>query len=512
MSSASLKKESRAVIRFVPFLVALTVLTWIGATAVSGQGQWGDHFEQFVWAHGVEWGYHKHPPLPTWMLAAAMGVFGPATWWPYVLAACCFLGTAMFTYGIARRLLGEAVAPLALLLLSLHHAFSARASLFNHNSVMLLAVSATVWCVLRALASKRHTAAWWALVGVTAGLAILSKYQAVVPLAGILVGAWLAGDLAPRQARRGLLAALTVAAALLLPHLVWLLNGHADAIAYATQQERTLSWAARGWNVTSFLAQQLRYMVGPLLLMGILAIAPGDRVSRVEEDMGRRSAWLFGLVGFPLCVTVLTGPLFGIELQNHWGYQALQFVSLWLAWRLRPHVPAAGGAWLLAAVSLHIAFLGFALMTDALPLGKATSRLDNKYPARALSEAVQRDWKNDTLCPLRLVVGPTFEAGMISIYSQGDIRVLEDGNFAKSPWIQAGDPQRFGAVYVSADQATLPIRGVSSFGSMDVSSVSPRPRTRIYWAIVPPARCDVTEDLSETTAMSSNARHETEQD
>ncbi len=49
-------KDSSAVIRFVPFLVALTVLTWIGATAATSQGQWGDHFEQFVWAHGVEWG------------------------------------------------------------------------------------------------------------------------------------------------------------------------------------------------------------------------------------------------------------------------------------------------------------------------------------------------------------------------------------------------------------------------------------------------------------------------
>ncbi len=447
------------------------------------------------------------------MLAAAINLFGPSTLWPYLLAACCFVGTAMFTYGIARRLLGEVTAALALLLLSLLHAFSARASLFNHNSVMLLTVSATAWSMLRALDAPRRATAWWVLVGVMSALAMLSKYQAVVPLGGIVAGAWLAGDLAPPQAKRGLLVAMAVAAALLSPHVLWLLDGHADAIAYATQHERTLGWNARAWNVMSFLAQQLRYLVGPLLLSVMLIMAPGDRVSRVDEDPGRRRAWLLGLVGFPLCVTVLTGPIFGMELQNHWGYQALQFVTLWLAWQLRSLVPAARSAWLLAPLSLHAAFLGFALATSGLASGKATSRLDNRYPAQALADAVQRDWKNDTLCPLRLVVGPTFEAGMISVYGRhGDVQVLEDGDFRKSPWIRPGDLQRLGAVYVSADRSTLPSRGVSTVGYLDVSSVSPPPKDRIYWAISPPEQCqEPTEDLSETTAT-FNARHETEQD
>ncbi|MEO8921816.1 MAG: glycosyltransferase family 39 protein [Caldimonas sp.] len=503
VSVAPLRIDSRAVLRFAPLFVVLTVLAWVGTTAATSPNQWGDHLEQYVWAHGVEWGYHKHPPLPTWMLAATISLFGPSAWWTYVLAVCCFVGTALFTYGVGRRLFGEAVAALALLLLSLMHAFSSRASLFNHNSVMLLTVSATAWCVLRALATERHPFAWWGIAGMAAALAMLSKYQAVVPLAGIFVGASLAGELKTGAAKRGAAFALLVATALLVPHLLWLLSGHGAAIDYATQQGRMLSLPARALNVMSFLAQQLRFMLGPLCLLGVLSILPGSRGSGSFVAPRRGRAWLFGLVGFPLAVTVLTGPLFGIELQNHWGYQALQFATLWLAWRLRPFIPVASGSWLLAALSVHAVLLGFALTAVDLSIGKATTRMDQQYPAQVLADAVLRDWRNDTLCPLNLIVGPTFEAGMVSVYNGGIAKVLEDGDFMKSPWIQRRDLQRFGAVYVSTDPTKLPHQGVSIVDFLDVSSVSPPPGSRIYWAIAPPDRCDEARnnELPATTAM-----------
>jgi 4-amino-4-deoxy-L-arabinose transferase-like glycosyltransferase len=486
--------DTRVIHYAIPIFAALIVLAWVRTTIATASGQWGDHFEQFVWAHGLEWGYHKHPPLPTWLLAGTIATFGPSVFWPYALASLCVLGTALFTYAIARMLFGDATAALALLLIGLQHAFSARASLFNHNSVMLLTVSATAWCVLRALASKRNGLAWWICGGATAAMAVLSKYQAVVPLVGIVVGAALSGDLASRGARRGLLVAGGIATLLLAPHLAWMLDGNSSAIDYATQNGRKLSSAASLWNVAGFLAQQLRFMLASLLFFGIVTLLAGARGARVAGDLRRSRTWLLGLVGFPLCVTVLTGPLFGIELQNHWGYQALQFISLWLAWRLRPLAPVAGGGWLAAALMVHFAFLGIAATTADVSLGKKESRIDNLFPAQALADAVLWDWKNDTLCPLALIVGPTFEAGMISVYNGGTAKVLEDGNFSKSPWIKEEDLKRLGAVYVSTDPAELPREGVSVIDSLDVTSVSTVRKGRIYWAIVPPESCDSSRE------------------
>ena len=47
----------------------LMAALWVLMPALLNGGQPGDHFEQFTWAHSMEGGYYKHPPLPTWLLA-----------------------------------------------------------------------------------------------------------------------------------------------------------------------------------------------------------------------------------------------------------------------------------------------------------------------------------------------------------------------------------------------------------------------------------------------------------
>jgi 4-amino-4-deoxy-L-arabinose transferase-like glycosyltransferase len=482
--------DASFVTRAVPWLALLVVAGWAAFLVGTSSGQWGDHFEQFVWAHGLDWGYHKHPPLPTWLLAALTGAIGPAVWSAEVLAVACILGTAFFTYRIARMLLGNAAATLALLLWGLQHAFSARAVLFNHNTVLMLMTSVTAWALLHALRNERRAPLWWVAAGAAAGLSLLAKYQGVVPLMGLLVAMLLSGELATRSARRGLLLAAATALLIVAPHLLWVLDDHFAAIAYAAQQGQSMNSSERAMNVASFLAQQLRMLFPALLLCGLLLMLGrrrGDAAPAEGPPLARQRSWLFGLIGLPLALTVLTAPLFGMHLQNHWGYQATQFASLWLAWRLRPHVRAAGPSWIVAALLVHAAFLGAAALSQAPEVnGK---RHDRHYPAQALADAVRQDWRDASLCPLGIVAGPTFEAGIVSVYNGGRSKVLEDGDFSKSPWISRADLERSGAVYVATELAELPSKGVTTIGYLDVPRLSADTENRVYWAIVPPETC-----------------------
>ena len=49
-----------------------------------------DNVEQLVWRGAVEWGYYKHPPLPTWLLAAASPAWPATPLLTYLLAAACW--------------------------------------------------------------------------------------------------------------------------------------------------------------------------------------------------------------------------------------------------------------------------------------------------------------------------------------------------------------------------------------------------------------------------------------
>lgn len=467
------------------------IALWVVVPAALNPGQWADHFEQFTWAHAVEWGYYKHPPLPTWLLAGLIGAFGPSPYWTYVLAALCTAGTGFFTYRIAQRLLPAALAPLALLLWGLQQAFSARAQLYNHNTVMMLAVSAGVWCVLQACSTSQRR--WWLAAGVAAGCSMLSKYQAVVPLAGVVLGLLLTGELRRRDVLVGLAWATACALLLFLPHLVWMVRHDFATLHYASQHgQPPLPWSGRGLSVASFLAQQVRLLFPTLLLALLLWTAPGVKAfppdhGQLSQTEGRvRRAWFLALIAFPLVVTVLTCPTFGLPLENEWGFQCLQFVSLWLAWRLRSVAPAPRR---LAALALAVQLPFLAVVgANAFQRNEPGHRDDALYPARALAQAVLRDWQRFTPCPLKIVAGPSFEAGMVSVYSPRPPVVLENGDFSTSPWVSLRQVQEEGAVYVSDNEDSLPEAAVM-VGSMKIPARTGGHGPRVYWAVIPPTYC-----------------------
>ena len=476
------------------------VALWVLVPAAVNPGQWGDNFEQYVWAHSLEWGYHKHPPLPTWLLGGLIALFGPSPYWAYLLAALCTAGTAFFTYRLAGRLLPGSLVGLAMLLWGLQQAFSMRAQVFNHNTVMMLAVSAAAWCVLQAVGSRQRR--WWAGAGLAAAAAMLSKYQAIVPLGGLVLGLLLTGDLARRDVRQGLYLAMGVAALGFAPHLAWMVNHDFATLRYAGQGGHAVPWGERGLSVLSFLAQQVRLLFPALLFAGLLWLLPGLRLRGTAADAApraadldraegadaqrRRRAWMVALIGFPLVITLLTCPAFGLKLQNHWGFQCLQFVSLWGAWQLRELTRRPAQVVVAVAVAVQLVALGWWWVAQANDTGASGRRLDPSYPARALAAAVERDWTRMTSCPLKLVVGPQFEAGMVSTYLPKPPQVLEGGDYRKSPWVRAEEVSTLGAVYVATDPADLPEHGVM----IDSMAIHGQGGGRIYWAVVPPAFCE----------------------
>ena len=504
--------------RHWPLALALAlVAVWVFVPAGLNPGQWGDHFEQFVWAHSLEWGYHKHPPLPTWLLAGLIALFGPSPGWTYLLAALCTGGTAYFTYCIAGRLLPPGLVGLSMLLWGLQQAFSMRAQVFNHNTVMMVAVSAAAWCVLQAVATRSPR--WWCAAGLAAGAAMLSKYQSIVPLAGIVLGLVLTGELtrgelarvdparvdpargeARQGARRGLVLAVAVAALVFAPHLIWMVHHDFTTLRYAGQGSQYLPWSERGLSLVSFLAQQVRLLFPALLFALLLRFLPGLRTAgtpaadrqidnQTPDQQRWRRAWLMALIAFPLVITLLTCPAFGLRLQNHWGYQCLQFVSLWLAWSMRALARRPSLTVAATALSVQLVAMGWLIGAQWSGQAGANQRIDTSYPAKALAAAVQQDWSRMTACPLKIVVGPSFEAGMVSTYLPKPPRVLEGGDFRKSPWVRADELHTLGAVYMANDPADLPEHGVMvnsmvlHVGQGDAGS------GRVYWAIVPPLVC-----------------------
>lgn len=484
------------------WMAAAFVVIWALWAVAFNTAQFGDNLEQFNWSHSLEWGYYKHPPMPTWLLGAAIHLFGPSRWWAIVMAALCALATAGLTHAIVRRMLGPRAAAAALLLWSLQLCFSSRVQLYNHNTVLVVFVAAAIWSALR---TRQGGLGWWLLTGLFAGAAMLSKYQAVLPLTGLLCALAWTGRLREKPQQLGLALALGTMLAVFAPHAAWVVDHDFTTLRYASQSIEPESLAERGMVLLSFAFNQVRMVFAALaaiVICGLLARraravagAGKDTVANVEADSSAHARalppeevriWLICLVWGPLVALALLALAGGVVLRNHWGVQTLQFVSLWMVWRWR-HLLVDMRR--LIGVAIVVQAMGLALYAEQQTDPDAmlsTRRMDTVYPAQRMADAALQSWRGATHCPLRYVAGPSFQAGLISLYAGGTAQVSE-GAF-ESPWITKQDMVRDGALYVVEGDAKLP-RGVAAAQTFSLSPLerAGTPARTITIGVRPPA-------------------------
>ena len=461
---------------------AAIVVAWALWAAFFNSAQFGDNIEQFNWAQSLELGYHKHPPLPSWILGAAIRLFGSSIYWAYGLATLSLLGTLAFTWLIGRELLGARLAAAACVLWGLNMSFSLRAQLYNHNTVLVLCIAATVWFAMRA---SRGGAVWWLATGVAAGAAMLSKYQAAVPLAGLVLALVASGRMRGAAQWRGLGGAFVLMLLVCAPHAVWVVRHDFSTLRYASEAVESSGLPARLGFVASFFANQVR-LEFPALLAVVVCWGLARRRRTAAAPAATRSdaeiapdlpAWMLGLVWSGLLVLVAMALLGGVSLRNHWGVQTLQFLPLWLVWRweraalldLRRLVWVA-----LCVQGLSLAFYAYEHSDPRAAL--SSRRNDTMYPAQRLAEAAQAHWAASTACSARYVAGTNFDAGLVALYAAHKMEVFESA--VATPWVSRDDVERRGALYVLDTGDAVP-QGVTNVVTFDlVPGTKPGPDAR----------------------------------
>ncbi|HEY4066336.1 MAG TPA: glycosyltransferase family 39 protein [Burkholderiaceae bacterium] len=429
---------------------AAIVVLWALWAAYFNTAQFGDNIEQFNWAQSLELGYHKHPPLPSVALGLMIKLFGPSLYWAYSLATACLLGTLVFTWMIGRELIGDRLSAAAVVLWGLNLSFSQRAQLYNHNTVMVLCIAATVWFAMRA--TRGHWL-WWIATGVGAGAAMLSKYQALVPLAALLLALVLTGRMKGRAAWGGLALALATLAAVFAPHAIWVVRHDYTTLRYAAEAVESANLWVRLRVIVAFLANQVR-LAFPTLLAIAICWAWTRRARRgapkpasdavVTPDFNR---WMIGLTWATLLVLAAMALLSGVSLRNHWGVQALQFLPFWLALQWDRRSPIDLRRLVVVALAVQAVSLTLYAVEHNDPNAMRSSRrIDTAYPARRLALTAVKHWASVTNCPLRFVEGSVFDAGLVSLYSGGQIQVFDSDR--ATPWIKPEDLQRDGALFV----------------------------------------------------------------
>ena len=484
--------------------VALVAI-WVTWTSLWDSGLYGDSVEQFIWSHSLELGYYKHPPLPTWLLAAAIQLLGPAWWLANALAAIFLAATGVFTWLVARQLAGQTVANTTLVLWGLQQCFSVSAEIYNHNTVLVLWLSATTYCLIRALDSNSHWR-WWAATGVLAACAMLSKYQAALPLAFLTVAALVIS----RQRGLKITARLCLASAFFVavfaPHIYWGITNHFPSLRYASAAiDESGGFSNRLFWVATFAINQIRMnlpLIGALLVSALMAaiwlplkVRPQVNAAEVGDTHQPVSVWMWALLWGPIGTLLVLSLLTGSQLRNHWGVQLFQFLPLWVAWTWRKQGFLEAKYLLIAAALMYLlGFTYYAFRQSDASTVLAERRADSAYPAQKMSAAAIEHWRAATQCPLRIVAGD-FEAGLVSAFSAEFPAVFISPS--ATPWIRETDQKKFGVLYVFNSTTALP-PDATSVSNWTIAQFKDGKKKYIQFGVRLPARSceELSDDLT----------------
>ena len=115
--------------------LAVYLISWTLLSALLLLSSELDSIEQVVWSQSWQWGYYKHPPLPSALLHALNSLFGgPSIGLTVFAAQGCSVVALFYVWLLAKQMLPKKRAIVAVLITSLiaYHIHV----VFNHNHRM----------------------------------------------------------------------------------------------------------------------------------------------------------------------------------------------------------------------------------------------------------------------------------------------------------------------------------------------------------------------------------------
>ena len=426
----------------------LMIVLWTVSCALSHKAPDLDGMEELVWASSLEWGYSKHPPLPSWIMYVLVELFGRPIWLTFFAGQVVSALGLWFVYLLGCEITTPRRALIATLMISVIMYFSLRATIYNHNTAQLWSIAASTWLLYRAL--FRPGLSNWLWLGLVAGLAMLTKYSALVQFAAFFVFMLVQGHLRRPDVWKGILAAGLVFVVVVAPHLIWLFANDFAPLQYADRSMETdATFGQVLFGALDFSMDQLA-RISPMLVLWVALWVwhRRDSVSTLSTRQTQTYAqalgpdahaflWWVGLG--PLVLTLLVSIMLGTKLVSAWGTTFFILFGFYAFWCLK----GDERTWLHRTLQLAVLFqvlmaIGYAVARG--PIAYETGRMTRStFPGPELATQVQGIWATHVPDrPLVLVASDTWFGGNVAMNISDDTQVFISADYFQSPWL---DPE-----------------------------------------------------------------------
>lgn len=409
-----------------------------------------DSAEGIAWGNMWLWGYEQQPPLAAWLSALFTNLGHAPTWPLYLLSQICVVICFWAMWRLALKILPPWHAFIAIAVLSGIQFYNLATPQFDPDTLMLPTWALTCLLFYNALVEQKW---WqWLLVGIFAGIAMLTKYEA-----GILFAVMLVVLLATKEGRRSFIkptfyAALLLGLLIWLPNLIWLVQHQFVAVTYAVAGLDINAHTGLPIYLNIFY-QAIRFffeMLGTALPALILLI-PFVRNPKTNLNI-KTFQWRFVLImGLGPTVFVM---LFALLTNSHihalWGTPFLSFVGILAVAGLRPTITKKSLN-VFAALIIIVGIAILSLRTIQLVYYPYIFKQPAAYnfPGKEIALTATKKWHDLYPQKISYVGGDHDYVIMVSTYSPDHPRPNYFDPEHTSPWINQADFLKQGAVFVT---------------------------------------------------------------
>ena len=331
-----------------------------------------DEAQYWSWSRALAFGYFSKPPLIAWLIHLTTSIGGDAEPWVRLSAPLLHAGAALALQRAGTRLYDGWTGFWAAVIYSLMPGVQLSAGVISTDAPLLFFLSFALWAYagLQASPAARSRPGWAAGLGLSLGLALLSKYAALYFIAGLALHA-LASHAARRAWSRPDLAVVTaVCLVLTAPNLLWN-AGH--GFATMTHVLANTDWlpdpdeVAQAQPLISFdLRQTPGFVVSQLGVFGpipFLVLVGGGVMLARRRRLEPADRLLLAFVLPPLVVVIIQAVI--ARANANWAGAAYApgsvLVAAWLVrWRAR--------GWLQATVAVQGLVAALFLFAAASPV------------------------------------------------------------------------------------------------------------------------------------------------
>jgi 4-amino-4-deoxy-L-arabinose transferase-like glycosyltransferase len=397
---------------FLVFILFLTIhlLIWTLVPFFSNQNLPLDTIESLAWGSNLEWGFVKHPPLSAFFLEIFHQLFGSQDWAYYLLSQIFIIFSFVVIFKLAKEFLkNETYALISVFLLEGIYFYNFTTPEFNVNVCQIPFWSLTIYYSWQSFKNdKTHN---WILLGLFAGLGVLSKYLFIYLLIGVTFF-FIYNLKKNKNFNFKYFIPIIVFLLVLSPHLWWLVDNDYKTISYGLQRTNleNSTFLNHFINPLKFIFKQIGILLPFFILLSLILKKFKFKFNKRDD----KSTFLIFISLVPIVSIFATSLIFAANIRTMWMTPFYILFGLFFIYHFKLSINLN---FLKRFIfSFLFIFILSPVIYSYISISKDNKRTD--YPGKEIANLVQNRWNKNFINNIAIVVGDEWVAGNLSYHLQ----------------------------------------------------------------------------------------------